>query len=334
MAALPSVEEERILCTSLGRGQLAAHFAAASDQASVTCNFLDLYLARQAGEVSRELPNLNVTCQADFPQEEYDLAALPLSMSGDGELTRELLQQAQQRLAIGGRLFAATDNPRDTWLHAELRSLFAKVTRAPQDDGVLYWAIKTASLKKVRDFDCEFAFRDRGRLLKAFTRPGVFSHRRVDAGARALMETMAIQPGQRVLDIGCGWGALSVAAAACADSVDVYAVDSNPRAVHCTQRNVQLNALSNITVAPNCDAACDEPGTYDVALANPPYYSHFRIAEIFQQGAARALRPGGKLYVVTRQPEWHLQTMPNHFADVAVQQRRGYAVISGTQVRL
>jgi 16S rRNA (guanine1207-N2)-methyltransferase len=334
MAALPSAEEERVLCTSLGRGQLAAHLAAASPKAKVTCNFFDLYLARQARGVSGDLDRLNITCQADFPDAEYDLATIPLSMSGDGELTRELLQQAHQRLAMGGRLFTATDNPCDTWLHEVLKEMFAKVKRAPQDNGVLYQATKTAPLKKVRDFRCEFAFRDRGRLIKAMTRPGVFSHRRVDPGARALMETMAIQPGQRVLDIGCGWGPLSLAAAACADSIHVYAVDSNPRSVQCTQRNAHLNGLSNITAVLDCNADCDAPGTYDVALANPPYYSHFKIAEIFQNGAVQALKPGGVLYVVTKQPVWHLETMTARFENVISVKQRDYTIVSGAKFRL
>ena len=84
----------------------------------------------------------------------------------------------------------------------------------------------------------------------------------------------------------------------------------------------------------HCDAECDAPGTYDVALANPPYYSHFKIAEIFQQGAVRALRLGGKLYVVTKQPAWHLETMPTCFTDVTLFEHRGYAIIRGTKFRL
>lgn len=332
-ASLPK-DSTRILCTSLGYGQLALHLAEVSPGARVCCNFLDLYAAHQTHGLTQQLPNLQIACAADFPDEEFDLAALPLSMSGDGELTRELLQQAHQRLAVGGQLLAATDNPHDSWLHDELRGLFVKVTRTPQDGGVLYSAIKTVALKKVRDFGCEVVFRSRGRLLKGFTRPGVFSHRRVDAGARALMETMDIQPGQRVFDIGCGWGALSLAAAACADSVGVFAVDSNPRAIQCTQRNAALNGLTNITAVLKCDGECDVQGMYDVSLANPPYYSHFKIAEIFQQGAAQALRAGGKLYVVTKQPQWHLETMPAHFADVTLVERRGYAVVRGTRFRL
>lgn len=327
IAALPEIAANRVLCTSLGRGQLAAHLAASSPGSTVVCNFLDLFLATQAQEATPNLPGLRIACEADFPDIECDLAAIPVSMAGDAELTRDLLQQAHQRLAIGGRLAAATDNPRDTWLHDELRNLFAKVTRMPQTDGVVYSASKAAPLKKVKDFACQFAFRDRGRLLHALSRPGVFSHRHIDGGTRALMETMEIEPGQRVFDIGSGWGAVSLAAAASSDRIHVYASDSNPRAIECTRRSAELNQLANITVALGCNAECDAPGSYDVALANPPYYSHFKIAEVFLSGAQRALRRGGVLYVVTKQPDWYLEAMRERFGEVTLSERRGYAVV-------
>lgn len=325
--ALPQIATQRVLCTSLGRGQLAAHLAVSSPGSSVVCSFLDLFLATQAQEATPNLSGLRIACEADLPEGEYDLAAVPVSMAGDAEITRELLQQAHHRLVIGGRLLAATDNPRDTWLHDELRSLFSKVTRMSQTDGVVYSANKLAPLKKLKDFACRFAFRDRGRLLQAFSRPGVFSHRHVDAGARALVETMEIGPEQRVFDIGCGWGAASLAAAASSDRNYVCAVDSNPRAVECTRRSAALNQLANITAALDCNADCDSPGTYDVALANPPYYSNFKIAEIFLSGAERALRSGGVVYVVTKLPEWYLETLPKRFAEVTLSKRRGYAVL-------
>jgi hypothetical protein len=37
------------------------------------------------------------------------------------------------------------------------------------------------------------------------------------------------------------------------------------------------------------------PGTFDVAIGNPPYYADFRIAALFIRAAAAALRPGGRL---------------------------------------
>ncbi len=58
------------------------------------------------------------------------------------------------RLRDGGTMLAATDNSTDTWLHAEMRKLFAKVTRRASEQGTLFKATKTEPLKKVKNFEC------------------------------------------------------------------------------------------------------------------------------------------------------------------------------------
>ena len=74
--------------------------------------------------------------------------AWTFSRQGDGELTREMLQIAHERLVIGGRFLAAIDNPRDQWLHNLLRHMFPKVTRRPGDDGAVYLATKASAAAK------------------------------------------------------------------------------------------------------------------------------------------------------------------------------------------
>jgi 16S rRNA (guanine1207-N2)-methyltransferase len=335
IADLEEVDEpaaRRVLCTSLGRGQLAAAAALRFSRARVVCHFLDVYLAAQARACQSPGPeNLSMICQADFPPDEIDLAMLPFTAAGQAELTREWLQQAHQALALGGRLLAATDNPRDTWLGGQLRKLCDRVLRRADDRAAFYLGIKTRPLKKVKDFTCEFAFRDRGRLIRAVSRPGVFAHRRVDPGARALMEVMEVAPGDRVLDMGCGSGVAALAAAMRADGVTVYAVDSNPRAVQCTLQGAALNGQENVTALLDAEGTCDLPGSYDLFLANPPYYSNYRIAEIFLDAGRRALRPGGTILVVAKRPDWYLGAMPARFDRVAVTLVRDYLVISAVQ---
>src|SRR6266540_2764671 len=54
---------------------------------------------------------------ADLPDTGgYDWAVLPVSHRGDAMLTGELLRQSHRSLRDGGKLLAATDNPRDHWL--------------------------------------------------------------------------------------------------------------------------------------------------------------------------------------------------------------------------
>jgi len=334
---IPAVSGARILCTSLGRGQFAQVAASYFPCAQVICQFFDKYLADEAvrhcglatGGAGEGRPL--VVCAADFPEGPFDLVAIPVDPRGEAELTRDMLQSGHERLAAGGRLIAATSLCDDQWLHGQMRQLFDKVTRRPMDKGVLYLATKTAGLKKHKNFECEFAFRDQERLIKAVSRPGVFSHRSLDGGARALMNTMMVHDGDRVLDLGCGAGVVAFAAAFRANRVSVVAVDSHARAVECTTKGAGLNGLENVTTVLNSDGDTPEPKTFNLVLGNPPYYSNYHIAEVFLQGARRALKPGGRVLVVAKSYAWYETRMPELFNDVRLHEHKQYTVVEGTQ---
>ena len=329
---IPSIGESRILCTSLGRGQFAQMAASYTPGVQVVCHFFDTYLASQAIEhcgAGEGAPA--IVCTPDLPEGPFDLVAIPIDPRGDAELTRDLLQSGHERLAMGGRLLSSTSADDDQWLHGEMRKLFEKVTRRPMDDGVLYLATKTAALKKHKNFDCDFAFRDHERLIKAFSRPGVFSHRSLDGGARALINTMTVHNGDRVLDLGCGCGSVALAVAFRANAVSVIAVDSHARAVECTARAAKMNELENVTAILNADGDAPKAGTFDLVLGNPPYYSDYRIGEIFLQGARRALKPGGKVLIVAKSYAWYETRMPEIFDDMKLHSHKHYTVVEATQ---
>ena len=312
--ALDAFSPGRMLCTSQGVAQLAAAAASRFSSAAVYCHYLDLYQAEQARRCpGNVLKNLALGCSSDFPPQSVDLAALPLSAQGDAELTRDLLQEAHQRLKTGGVLLASTDNPHDRWLHEEMRTLFATVTRRESPQGTVYLARRDRPLKRLRNFRCAFVFRDRERLIHAVSRPGVFSHREVDPGARQLMAAMEIAPGERVLDMGCGSGTVSLAAAFRAEGVTIVAVDSHARAVECTALGASRNGLGNITVE---HSACGP-------------HAGFRIARFFLEAGRAALRPGGRIYAVTKRPEWYAENMPQWFNDVAIAPSKDYWIARG-----
>jgi 16S rRNA (guanine1207-N2)-methyltransferase len=261
----------------------------------------------------------------------FDVVAIPVDPRGETELTRDLLQAGYDRLVDSGRMLSATSNPEDQWLHDEMRRLFQKVTRRPLKHGVVYLAQKHGPRTKHKQFDCEFAFRDQGRLIHAVSRPGVFSHRSLDPGARALINTMVVRDGDRIFDIGCGNGAVSFAAAFRARDVSVVALDSHARAIECTSRGAQMNGLENVTAILNADGNAPEPGSFDLVLGNPPYYSDYRIAEIFLQGARRALKPGGKVLIVAKSHAWYDTRIPELFDNVQSHVHKQYTVVEGTQ---
>lgn len=324
----------RLLCTTQGRAQLAAVAALRSPTRQVTCQFLDQFRMEESQRLHGDgIDRLRLLCTADFPEEAFDAAALPFTATGESELVREQMQTAYLRLVEGGRMAVATDNPRDTFFHDEMRTLFPKVTRIDDPRGRVYLGTKRGPLKRVRDFSAELAFRDGERLIKLFTRPGVFSHRRLDSGTRALLETIDVRPGMRILDLGCGAGAVAAAVALRAANVTVEAVDSNPRAIACTQQTCTLNGVSTVRTHLDAAARCGEKNSLDVAAGNPPYYSNFRIAKLFLDSAVEALRPGGKALFVTKHPDWFETSMAERFTHLISTPVRNYVIVSGIKSR-
>lgn len=321
---------ERILCTTVGRAQAASQLAEQRPDARVVCWFLDqfqLLLVADAGGPA----NRTLVCEPDFPNEESDLAVLPFSMRGEAELTRELLQTAADLLVIGGKLVAATDNPKDDWLRQQLSGSFKKVTKHTYGDAVVYVVTKHAPLKKLKGFRAEFVFRDGDRLIKAVTRPGVFSHRHIDPGARHLIEAADVKPAMKVLDIGCGAGTVALAMAARDATIDVLAVDSNARSVECALVGARMNCLGNVRAIVNARGDYPDPGTFDLALANPPYYGDSQIAARFVAAAYRSLKPGGRLLLVTKSPNWYEQHLASDWRDVQVVPCKRYWVVKAVK---
>lgn len=261
--------------------------------------------------------HVELFCMPDLPDKQYSTIVLPTDFRSSSEMARDLLQQIGNRLKPNGRLVISTNNPKDHWLGAHLKKAFGKTTVIPHDRGICYVARANETQVKQKSFDAEFAFRDNETLIPCASRPGVFSHRRIDPGARALIKSLGSlpRPPKRIVELGCGSGAVSVAAALRFPEATVLAVDSHVRAVQATERTAALNSVENLQVLLTSDGEVPDPGSYDLFLGNPPYYSDYRISEVFLQAAESALRIGGRAHVVTKLKEWHHNRMIEIFAD-------------------
>jgi 16S rRNA G1207 methylase RsmC len=280
---------------------------------------------------------INIVCAADLPDQEFDEVIFPTLAGDSSELAQDLVQAAHQRLRSGGRLFASTNNPKDRWVQSQLKTHFSKVEVQKHKQGTSCIATKTNPLKKEKGFRARFAFRQGERLAFVESRPGVFCHRRVDAGGRALIRSIELlkakdgQPEflpQRIVEMGCGAGPVSVAAAIEYPTARILAVDSDARAIECTQRSAELNEITTIQTLLTSDGVLPEPGTWDLLLGNPPYYSDYRISELFMQAAKTGLREGGRIHIVTKLLEWHQARMEQLFAEVTQHVISDYTVFT------
>ena len=104
--------------------------------------------------------------------------------------------------------------------------------------------------------------------------------------------------------------------------------------MECTRRGAELNGFGDrLTAALTADALppAETHGTFDLALGNPPYFSHHRIAGLFLAAAAAAMKPGGGVLMVTKQPGWFVEAMGERFAEVSSEEVRRYHVVRGVR---
>jgi release factor glutamine methyltransferase len=78
-----------------------------------------------------------------------------------------------------------------------------------------------------------------------------------------------VQPGHRVLDMGCGAGANALLAAQITDQV--VAVDLNPHAVVATAVNAEANGLASRVECRESDVFSDVEGDFDLIVIDPPF---------------------------------------------------------------
>lgn len=109
-----------------------------------------------------------------------------------------------------------------------------------------------------------------GRRLELLTAGGVFSGDGLDLGTSVLLRTCDPAPGPvRVLDLGCGWGPITVSVALANPQARVTAVDVNDLAVELTRANVAtIGAASRVDVLRPDDV--DPRARFDEIWSNPP----------------------------------------------------------------
>jgi 16S rRNA (guanine1207-N2)-methyltransferase len=173
----------------------------------------------------------------------------------------------------------------------------------------------------------------RGFDLLLETQPGVFAHRGLDPGTRLLIETMAVSPRARVLDLGCGAGAIGIVAAKLAHDGHVTLVDCDIRATRLAERNLALNGVANADVVLG-DGTHDLPkgARFDVVASNPPTHSGREVLDDMVAGAYAVLRPRGRLYMVVNRLLSLRDEVERVFGNVETAARwKGYVVVKATK---
>lgn len=331
--SVPSVVRDKArppLAVVLGSPAEVVHCLDALAGIETTCYQMDLHQAErlQADLAERQMPAKVVTAADlwDLPADFQTVLYLP-PRAGERELKIDMIEQAFHILRPHGTLVVWSSYAADPFFPNLLKKIFGRV-HAPHVDGeTVLWCQRDGDRPRRRH---EVTFQARiagGPSCRFVSRPGTFSYGRFDNGARALAETMQVRPGDHVLDLGCGCGTNGVFAAQQAGAEGrITFVDSNIRAVALADLNARNNGVAAFQAVATSRVEGLPEDSFDVVLANPPYYANTAIARLFIERSRALLKPDGRFFLVTKQVEDIADLMMETFEDVEAMMHRGYTI--------
>jgi 16S rRNA G1207 methylase RsmC len=153
------------------------------------------------------------------------------------------------------------------------------------------------TLKQLRR---EISFNEtlRGRQLHFRTTWGLFSPKAIDEGTRLLLEHLEVQPDDRAIDLGCGYGPIGLTIATLAPQGEVLMVDKDFVAVEYANRNAELNRLANAKAMLSDGLKHIGDERFTLAVTNLPAKTSNEHYYIFFQDIYEHLERGGRFYVV------------------------------------
>ena len=139
-----------------------------------------------------------------------------------------------------------------------------------------------------------------GRSFEFLTASSVFSKTRIDLGTRLLIESMVLPKTGCALDIGCGYGAVGIVAAALNPKLGVVMTDINTRAVRLARRNIELNKVFNAQVHYGCLYEPVEGSMFNCVLSNPPVSAGMETVKAIVKGAPKVMADKASFQMVIR----------------------------------
>lgn len=160
-----------------------------------------------------------------------------------------------------------------------------------------YYTASPQSAHEDRHFRTVFL----GRTLEFETDAGVFSKQHIDPGSELLCRSLPQTLCGDVLDMGCGWGAMTVMTLAAHPDVRMTMADINERALALAVRNVARNDMQATAVL--SDGFAQVVGEFDAVITNPPIRAGKAVIYRMFEEAKAHLRAGGALYLVIRKQQ-------------------------------
>ncbi|EIK82598.1 methyltransferase [Gardnerella sp. KA00603] len=168
---------------------------------------------------------------------------------------------------------------------------------------------------------------------------GVFSTSRLDLGTSVLLKHAPKLPELgKFLDIGCGWGPISIALGLESPNAEIFAVDVNERALKLTELNAKNVGLKHIHTSLVDDALKEnntlEFNNFDIIWSNPPIRVGKEILHNILLTWIPRLKVGGAAYLVVQKNlgsdsliTWLAENLGESYSVEKYASSKGYRVI-------
>ncbi|WP_037291602.1 class I SAM-dependent methyltransferase [Saccharibacillus sacchari] len=142
----------------------------------------------------------------------------------------------------------------------------------------------------------------RGKKVRLVTDAGVFSKSGLDYGSRVLIDALEIPEKASVLDVGCGYGPIGIAAGILG-ATSIMMLDVNERAIELARENAAANGVPQAKAMQSDLLEAVSQERFDVIISNPPIRAGKEtVHRLFEQASA-CLKPGGSLWIVIQKKQ-------------------------------
>ncbi|MBT1165323.1 class I SAM-dependent methyltransferase [Bifidobacterium simiarum] len=178
----------------------------------------------------------------------------------------------------------------------------------------------------------------RGREADVEVSNGVFSSGRLDLGTSVLLRhvpdpaSAGKETPHAFLDLGCGWGPITLALAEADPRAEVWAVDVNDRAIALTAHNAEANGYTGVHACRPEDVP--EDLRFDTIWSNPAIRIGKEALHDMLMTWLPRLAPGGEAYLVVQRNlgsdslmRWLADALGDGFSVGKYASSKGYRII-------